>query len=103
MLTALALRQGFLVQQIACLWIQRCVHRNEVAAAPDFLQLHTLQTRLPEPLRRHNRVVAQHHHPQLLRALRHLLADAPAADDANGLAVHLDAGEGLAIPPSLRG
>ena len=92
-------RQPLGAEQAAGLLGQRGVEGDHVGAGEQLVEIEQLDV---EPARRggvEERVEGHHLHLEGAGARRHPLADAAEADDAQGLALQLDADEPLAVPP----
>ena len=74
------------------------VHGDEVALGHQLLEAHHLDAHLTRSIRRHERVVGHQSHSECQRSLRHQLANATQADDAQRLVGQFDAFPLAALP-----
>ena len=89
---------GFGVNHVLSFFGQRCMDGDIVGAFKQCVQINQLYADLTGTLFRNIGVIANGNHFHALHAFGNAAADAAYADDAQGATLHLDAGEGFAVP-----
>ena len=101
--SGLGLREILARQYIAGLVGERRVERDEIGAREQGVELDLLHPHVERPLRRQERIVGDHLHPEPQRPVGDDRADIAGADQAQCLARQLDAHEPVLLPFAVLG